>query len=142
MTHSLCDWSALRTIRLPKVESVDDVFAALNALPVGAPGVSCLVESARGVGAAVEIATADPRVQTIALGEADLASGLGTRGDEALGWCRTRLVVKARAAIGISRGDAKSPDTSTRLTWLTVVAVLWRFYVARPTHRRTRRSSS
>ena len=58
----------------------------------------CLIESARGVEAAFEIASADPNVASIALGEADLRSDLGVTGEEGLLWARSRIVVAARAA--------------------------------------------
>lgn len=79
-------------IRLPKVESADDVQAAAD---LTGAGITCLIETALGVERAFEIASAHPRVVAIGLGEADLASDLGT--DE-LGWCQQRIVVAARAA--------------------------------------------
>jgi citrate lyase subunit beta/citryl-CoA lyase len=57
----------------------------------------CLLETAVGVEAAAEIARA-PGVASIALGEADLSSDLGVSTDDALEWCRQRIVVAARAA--------------------------------------------
>ena len=64
---------------------------------VGERPVHCLIESARGVEAAFEIAQA-PGVATIGLGEADLRSDLGISGPDGLDWCRQRIVVAARAA--------------------------------------------
>ena len=83
---------ALAAVRLPKVESADDVSAAANLTDVG---ISCLIESALGVERAFEIATAHPRVVAVGLGEADLVSDLGT---SELSWPRSRIVVAARAA--------------------------------------------
>ena len=80
------------TIRLPKVESADDVRAAAD---LTSAGLSCLIESALGVERAFQIATAHPRVVAIGLGEADLAGDLGT---DVLDWPRQRIVVAARAA--------------------------------------------
>src|SRR5206468_12980627 len=51
-----------------------------------------------GLERALEIATADPRVVAIALGEADLMSSLGVDGPEGLAWARGRLVSASRAA--------------------------------------------
>jgi citrate lyase subunit beta/citryl-CoA lyase len=79
-------------IRLPKVESADDVQSAAD---LTGAGITCLIETALGVERAFEIASAHPRVAAIGLGEADLAGDLGT--DE-LGWCQQRIVVAARAA--------------------------------------------
>lgn len=86
-------------IRLPKVESADDVRAAVELLQPGAStGVTALLESARGVEAAYEIARADPRLTAIGLGEADLASDLGVGDETGLQWARSRVVMAARAA--------------------------------------------
>jgi citrate lyase subunit beta/citryl-CoA lyase len=94
------DLAALRgvvtKIRLPKVESADDVDALVGAL--GRPvEVTALIETARGVEAAYDIAR-HPAVAGIGLGELDLRSDLGVDVDEALQWVRTRVVVAARAA--------------------------------------------
>jgi citrate lyase subunit beta/citryl-CoA lyase len=83
---------ALAAVRLPKVESADDVRAAANLTDAA---LSCLIESALGVERAFEIATAHPRVVAVGLGEADLISDLGT---SELSWPRSRIVVAARAA--------------------------------------------
>ncbi|HEY3714765.1 MAG TPA: CoA ester lyase [Jatrophihabitantaceae bacterium] len=90
--EALGDAPSLVGVRLPKVESADDVRAAADLTGVG---ISCLLETALGVERAFEIATAHPRVVAIGLGEADLASDLGT---DALDWPRSRVVVAARAA--------------------------------------------
>jgi len=90
--EALGDVPSLVGVRLPKVESADDVRAAADLTRVG---ISCLIETALGVERAFEIATAHPRVAAIGLGEADLASDLGT---DALDWPRSRVVVAARAA--------------------------------------------
>lgn len=88
---------AAATVRIPKVETPAEVRAVVQALSPGVPLV-CLIESARGVEAAHEIATAHPDVAGIALGEADLAGDLGVSGEEALTYARSRIVVAARAA--------------------------------------------
>jgi len=83
-------------VRLPKVGSVGDVRFVIPRLPAGAT-LTCLIESARGLEAAYDIARAD-RVGALALGETDLAGDLGTEGEDALAWARSRVVVAARAA--------------------------------------------
>jgi citrate lyase subunit beta / citryl-CoA lyase len=85
-------------VRLPKVTSPADVDLALELLGTPAPPpVHCLLESASGVEQAAEIA-AHPAVATLAIGEADLATELGLRGEDAYTWIRSRVVVAAAAA--------------------------------------------
>jgi citrate lyase subunit beta/citryl-CoA lyase len=83
----------LAGIRIPKVESAAEVRAVACGVPL-----YCVIESALGVEAAYEIATAHPDVAGIGLGEADLAGDLGTTGEDALLFARSRIVVAARAA--------------------------------------------
>lgn len=88
----------LAGVYVPKVESAEDVQnvrAALGGRPVP---LHCLIETARGVEAALTIASAGRYVGGIALGEADLRSDLGVGDEEGLLWSRSRLVVAARAA--------------------------------------------
>jgi citrate lyase subunit beta/citryl-CoA lyase len=88
------DLNALPTdvsVRLPKVESVEDVAA------VGGRAVHAILESALGVERAYQIAS-HPGVHAVGLGEADLAADLGVSDESALAWVRTRVVVAARAA--------------------------------------------
>jgi len=94
----LRDAPSLAGVRVPKVESAEDVRAARTALGSRSLPLTCLIESARGVEAAFEIASADPNVASIALGEADLRSDLGVSDEEGLLWARSRIVVAARAA--------------------------------------------
>jgi citrate lyase subunit beta/citryl-CoA lyase len=82
-------------VRVPKVESPEHVRRVAEQLD-GIP-LYCLIESARGLEAAYEIAAAHPAVAGVALGEADLAGDLGVA-EEGLAWARSRLVVAARAA--------------------------------------------
>jgi len=86
-------------VRVPKVESPEQVCRVAELLGGGASALPlyCLIETARGLEAAYEIATAHPSVAGIALGEADLAGDLGVT-DAGLDWARSRLVVAARAA--------------------------------------------
>jgi citrate lyase subunit beta/citryl-CoA lyase len=83
-------------VRVPKVESPEHVRRVAELLGGHVP-LYCLIESARGLEAAYEIASAHPAVAGIALGEADLAGDLGVA-DAGLAWARARLVVAARAA--------------------------------------------
>jgi len=83
-------------IRLPKVESAADVHAVLDQVPTAR--ITALIESPLGLERAFEIASADPRVVAVALGEADLMSSLGVDGPQGLAWARGRLVSASRAA--------------------------------------------
>lgn len=83
-------------VRLPKVESAGEVRAVAAALP-GRP-LTALLESALGIERAFEIATADPQLRGIGIGEADLAADLGIGHEDGLLWARSRVVVAARAA--------------------------------------------
>lgn len=81
-------------VRIPKVEGPDDVEAAIAG---SGRAVHAVIESAAGVEAAGEVAR-HPAVRTVALGEADLRADLGGVDERGLDWCRSRLVVAARAA--------------------------------------------
>jgi citrate lyase subunit beta/citryl-CoA lyase len=100
--HFAADAAALAScpgvvsVRLPKVESSTQVEAAVAVLR-SSVGLVCLLESALGVEQAYAIAQA-PRVVRIGLGEADLQADLGVQGEAQLDWCRSRVVVAARAA--------------------------------------------
>ncbi|MGW0932097.1 HpcH/HpaI aldolase/citrate lyase family protein [Streptomyces sp. NPDC002644] len=88
-------------VRLPKVTSPDTVVrVAGQARALGRAGLRLfpLLESALGVEEAFRIARADPSVGGVSLGEADLRADLGVREDAGLDWCRSRVVVAARAA--------------------------------------------
>jgi citrate lyase subunit beta / citryl-CoA lyase len=82
-------------VRLPKVESAGAIEAALAALGY-TPRIAAMIETAAGVEALPAIA-AHPAVRTLSLGEADLASDLGTADEAALDWARLRLLYAARA---------------------------------------------
>ena len=95
------DLAAIRAVprvrlRVPKVESAADVHAVLDKVP--SARITALIESPLGLERAFEIATADPRLVAVALGEADLSSALGVDGPEGLAWARGRLVSASRAA--------------------------------------------
>jgi citrate lyase subunit beta/citryl-CoA lyase len=85
-----------QAVRVPKVESAEQVRHVAELLGGEVP-LYCLIESARGVEAAYEIASAHPAVAGVALGEADLAGDLGVA-EPGLAFARSRLVVAARAA--------------------------------------------
>lgn len=89
----------LAGVRLPKVASRSDVRSVAEALPAdGSVRIHVLIESARGLEEAFQIATAHHLVASIALGEADLRSELNVADDRGLIWARSRIVVAARAA--------------------------------------------
>ena len=83
-------------VRVPKVESpdqLDDVAAIVGP----GRGVSALVETAIGVESLAAIAS-HPAVTSVSLGEADLASDLGSSDSAVLDWVRVRLLVATSAA--------------------------------------------
>lgn len=82
-------------LRLPRVESPVDVAAATAC--TGLP-LQLLLESARGLLAAAELARCSPQVAGIGLGEADLAADLVVDPREGLDWARGTVVAAARAA--------------------------------------------
>jgi citrate lyase subunit beta/citryl-CoA lyase len=89
----------LAGLRIPKVERPETVQHIARQLgPERAIGLHLLIETARGVEAAFELATSDRRVASIALGEADLRSDLNVSDERGLAWARGRVVVAARAA--------------------------------------------
>ncbi|MFG1912473.1 HpcH/HpaI aldolase/citrate lyase family protein [Kribbella sp. NPDC048928] len=98
ITDDLAAVSAVPSVRLrvPKVESAADIHAVLDKVP--SARITALIESPLGVERAFEIATADRRVVSVALGEADLSSALGVDSTEGLAWSRGRLVSASRAA--------------------------------------------
>jgi citrate lyase subunit beta / citryl-CoA lyase len=83
-------------IRIPKVESPDDVAWVGDRAP-GTPLI-CAIESARGILAAPEIATA-PGVRHLSVGGVDLRRDLNAGdGDQPMLYARSRIVVASRAA--------------------------------------------
>ncbi|GAA1933761.1 HpcH/HpaI aldolase/citrate lyase family protein [Nocardioides hwasunensis] len=92
---AVADLGGLHSVRVPKVESREDV-AAVSAV-VGDLPVHALLETARGIEAAATVA-ASPGVGALAIGEADLRSDLGVTAEDGLAWARSRVVVAARAA--------------------------------------------
>jgi len=84
-------------LRIPKVRSPADLNAYVEQLGDVGAALHVIIESAAGLESAGQIVT-HPAVRTVGLGEADLAADLGTIGEEAITWARSRLVVAARAA--------------------------------------------
>ena len=75
-------------VRLPKVESPVAIDAARAVLGERIP-ITALIETALGLEAAAAIA-AHPAVTSVGLGEADLASDLGSADNTVLDWARVR----------------------------------------------------
>lgn len=108
------------SLRLPKTENVQQV-QEVRAV-AGAHTLYLVVESARGVLALEELAALEG-IAGLSLGEADLAGELGTSGEAALGWVRSRLVVAAAAAglappmmsVFTDLGDTAGLERSCRL---------------------------
>ena len=83
-------------MRLPKVETAGRRRRRhVAALGYARSRSAALIETARGVEDVAAIA-AHPAVTSIGLGEADLASDLGSADDDVLDWARVRLLVAAR----------------------------------------------
>ncbi|WP_405608265.1 aldolase/citrate lyase family protein [Streptomyces sp. NBC_01511] len=90
----------LGALRLPKVDSTDDIARALAWAACEtseAPALYALLESALAIESAYDVAR-HPAVCGIALGEADLRAELGVTDAVGLAWPRGRAVVAARAA--------------------------------------------
>ena len=88
-------------VLLPKVESAFEVRLYARHLEGGQAGIAfgCLIESARGLEAAMEIAQADPRGRILAFGGVDLAADLRAElAWEPLLYGRSRLVQAAASA--------------------------------------------
>jgi citrate lyase subunit beta/citryl-CoA lyase len=114
---------ALSGVRVPKVDSpqtVKDLDEELsrveekNGIPAGRTKIFCLLETAKGVWNAFDIAQASPRVAAVIPGGEDLTADLRTsrsaEGTE-LEWTRRMLVVAARAA-GVDALDTVYPRVS------------------------------
>lgn len=88
-------------LRMPKVESAADLAVLgtdLTSLGVGiSRSVTAIIETARGLQNLEEIA-AHPAVTTLALGESDLGSDVGSTAQAVLDHARLRLLFAARAA--------------------------------------------
>ena len=82
-------------IRVPRAE--DPATVRQIAERTGKP-LQLILESARGLARAENLATAHPQVAGIGLGEADLSADLRVPSDSGLDWARGWVVVVARAA--------------------------------------------
>ncbi|MEU3981800.1 CoA ester lyase [Streptomyces sp. NPDC026672] len=92
---ALAELPGVSGLRLPKVTSAAEVVRIAEATGLG---LYALLESALGIEHAYAIAAAHPALRGVSLGEADLRADLGVRADAGLDWCRSRIVVAARAA--------------------------------------------
>ncbi|GGV67663.1 HpcH/HpaI aldolase/citrate lyase family protein [Streptomyces griseoloalbus] len=104
----------LSGLRLPKVSSPSDVVrVARRAVSAhgGVPPLYALLETALGIERARAVATAHRSLRGIAIGEADLRADLGVHDDAGLDWCRSRVVVAARAAGLAPPTQSVHPDT-------------------------------
>lgn len=111
---------ALSGVRIPKVEgastvkTVDEELSACEdkyGIPVGSTKIFCLLESAKGIWNAYDIANASPRVAAIIPGGEDLVADLRTSrsaGGTELEWARRMLIFAARAA-GVDALDTVYP---------------------------------
>jgi citrate lyase subunit beta/citryl-CoA lyase len=95
-------------LRLPKVTAPLQITRIAERFP---GPLHALLETALGIEHAHAIATAHPALNGIALGEADLRADLGVRDDAGLDWCRSRVVVAARAAGLPPPPQSVHPDT-------------------------------
>ncbi|WP_405815701.1 CoA ester lyase [Streptomyces sp. NBC_01390] len=116
--RALEDLPGVSGLRLPKVTTPKDVVrvaartsTTATATAEAGPPLHALLETALGIEHAFAIATAHPALHGIALGEADLRADLGVRGDAGLDWCRSRVVVAARAAGLAPPPQSVHPDT-------------------------------
>jgi len=106
-------------VALPKVESCDDVVALSRELakaeqavgaPLGSTWIMPIVETAKGVLHAEEIAAADPRVAVVAFGAEDFTRDVGARRTlESLLFARSMIVAAAKAA-GVQASDTVYAD--------------------------------
>jgi len=104
---------------IPKVNCAHDLLILEDMLGDNAAHIDFLVtiETAAGLAAVEEIATATPRVRALVFGAADFAADLGTSMDwEPLLYARSRIVAAAAAA-GIPAIDAPTFDLSDELAF-------------------------
>lgn len=106
---------------IPKCESaremqtMDEAVSALErraGLSAGKVRFMCLIESAVGIRNGYEIAAASPRVESLALGAADLTVDLGTQvspGGAEVAYAMSKLLIDARAA-GVCAYDTAYAD--------------------------------
>jgi citrate lyase subunit beta/citryl-CoA lyase len=98
------------SIRLPKTQSAEDihqidelitVIERQNGIEEGSVDLHAMIETARGIVNAVQIANASPRVKALTLGGQDLAADIGVqrtkKGTEIL-YARSAVVMAAKSA--------------------------------------------
>lgn len=120
---AIIPFPVLSGIRVPKVEDVstvkifDEELSAIeekNGIEIGRTKIFCLLESARGIWNAYDIAKASPRVTAITPGSEDLVADLRTsrspEGTE-MEWARRMMIFAARAA-GVDAVDTVYPITT------------------------------
>ncbi|TDC22013.1 CoA ester lyase [Streptomyces sp. 8K308] len=95
--RALADAPGLDALRLPKIDSADDLAVVDEAFGDRPTAAHALIESARGL-ANVEAIAAHPRVAGLALGEQDLAAALSIGLESAFDQLRLRVVLAAAAA--------------------------------------------
>lgn len=114
----------LDLLNLPKVESAEDIRAAVKALArlesarglARSIGILANIESPRGLRLAAEIAAADPRVAGLQLGFADLFEPLGIDRSDAAAVHQIQLAVRLAAgeagiwACDAAYGAIKNPE--------------------------------
>ena len=107
---------------VPKCESKADVLQVdvlqegEHGLPTGKVGIVPLIETAKGVLNAYEVAIASPRNVSLAFGAEDYTAdvgGLRTRDGVAMLYARSKIVAAAKAA-GIQASDTVFGDSATR----------------------------
>ncbi len=110
-------------IRLPKVDSADDVMAADGiisrieaecGLPPGAIGIHAMLETARAIVNVYSIAASSPRLVGLTLGGQDLAADLGikaTKGGLELLFAKSVVVIAAKA-FGLQAFDTVYTDVA------------------------------
>ena len=104
--------SDVELIFLPKTESAEDVKELCSLIGDREICISPIIETAKGVLNAYEIASADPRVVMLCFGAEDFTRDIGTertREGKELFWARSMIVMGAKAA-GIQASDTVFSD--------------------------------
>ena len=104
--------SDVELIFLPKTESAEDVKELCSLIGNREICISPIIETAKGVLNAYEIASADPRVVMLCFGAEDFTRDIGaerTREGKELFWAKSMIVMGAKAA-GIQASDTVFSD--------------------------------
>ncbi|MFI5618417.1 HpcH/HpaI aldolase/citrate lyase family protein [Streptomyces sp. NPDC051567] len=94
--NALAGLHGLAGLRLSKVSAPEQIAVAADRS--GGARLHALLESALAVERAYKIARSHPALHGLSLGEGDLRADLGISSEEGLDWCRSRVIVAARAA--------------------------------------------